>query len=80
MQRTLLIALDSVGIDPLGHQRADSVYARSRFLFPADQTGDMLALTAGPIPRRDCIPKLWRGQSAPGKPQLCREGAALSTG
>lgn len=34
MPRILLIALDSVGIDPLGHDRADSVYANSRFLFP----------------------------------------------
>jgi Metalloenzyme superfamily len=34
MARVLLIALDSVGIDPLGHDRADSVYSQSRFLFP----------------------------------------------
>ncbi|MBI1832944.1 MAG: hypothetical protein HYR84_16005 [Planctomycetes bacterium] len=35
MPRILLIALDSVGIDPRGHDRAESVYADSRFLFPA---------------------------------------------
>lgn len=29
----LLVALDSVGIDPLGHGRAESVYAGSAFLF-----------------------------------------------
>lgn len=34
MPRILLIALDSVGIDPLGHDRPESVYAQSRFLFP----------------------------------------------
>jgi hypothetical protein len=33
--RVILIALDSVGIDPLGHNRPDSVYSESRFLFPA---------------------------------------------
>lgn len=32
--RRLLIALDSVGIDPFGHDRPDSVYSESRFLFP----------------------------------------------
>ncbi|MGQ0634861.1 MAG: hypothetical protein ACT4QC_09640 [Planctomycetaceae bacterium] len=30
----LLVALDSVGLDPLGHDRPESVYAESRFLFP----------------------------------------------
>jgi hypothetical protein len=44
MDRVILIALDSVGIDPLGHNRPDSVYARSRFLFPAGREGDLLAL------------------------------------
>jgi hypothetical protein len=36
--RVILIALDSVGIDPLGHNRPDSVYSESRFLFPAGQS------------------------------------------
>src|SRR5438876_4179874 len=49
MQR-ILIALDSVGIDPLGHNRPDSVYAQSRFLFPPRQGPDSLALPASPIP------------------------------
>jgi hypothetical protein len=31
---SILVALDSVGIDPLGHDRPESVYAKSRFLFP----------------------------------------------
>lgn len=30
----ILIALDSVGIDPLGHERPESVYCPSAFLFP----------------------------------------------
>ena len=34
MPRVILIALDSVGIDPLGHGRPESVYGQSRFLFP----------------------------------------------
>jgi len=34
MASVLLIALDSVGIDSLGHERPESVYAQSRFLFP----------------------------------------------
>jgi hypothetical protein len=50
MRHTLLIALDSVGIDPLGHGRPDSVYAQSKFLFPAGQQGDLLPLTDAPLP------------------------------
>jgi hypothetical protein len=50
MQRAVLIALDSVGIDPLGHQRPESVYAASRFLFPRDQGGDVIPITGGPLP------------------------------
>jgi hypothetical protein len=46
MSRVLLIALDSVGIDPMGHNRPDSIYAQSRFLFPR-QTGP------GPLPLPD---------------------------
>src|SRR5437764_232434 len=40
MPPVLLIALDSVGIDPLGHHRPDSVYAKSRFLFPPQPIRD----------------------------------------
>ncbi len=50
MEHILLIALDSVGIDPLGHNRADSVYAHSRLLFPAGQSGDLITLPDAPIP------------------------------
>jgi hypothetical protein len=50
MSRILLIALDSVGIDPLGHHRPESVYSGSRFLFPAGRQGDLLALTDAPLP------------------------------
>ena len=44
----ILIALDSVGIDPLGHNRPDSVYSDSRFLFPKRAAGDVLVLTDSP--------------------------------
>jgi phosphopentomutase/2,3-bisphosphoglycerate-independent phosphoglycerate mutase family metalloenzyme len=46
----ILIALDSVGADPLGHNRPESVYAHSRFLFPAGRTGDPLPITEAPVP------------------------------
>jgi hypothetical protein len=45
MQRphsVLLIALDSVGIDPLGHDRPDSIFSDSEFLFPRGQSGSKL--------------------------------------
>jgi hypothetical protein len=48
--RVLLIALDSVGIDPLGHDRPESVYARSRFLFPSGKGPGPIPLRNGPIP------------------------------
>jgi hypothetical protein len=48
--RIILIALDSVGIDPHGHDRPESVYAQSRFLFPAGRTGNLLSLPDSPIP------------------------------
>ncbi len=35
MERGVLIALDSVGVDPLGHDRPGSVYRDSQFLFPS---------------------------------------------
>lgn len=50
MPRILLIALDSVGIDPLGHRRPESVYSESRFLFPRDHSGDPLPITKAPFP------------------------------
>jgi hypothetical protein len=47
---TILLALDSVGIDPLGHDRPESVYADSRFLFPRRVQGDVLAIEDAPVP------------------------------
>jgi len=41
-RRVLLIALDSVGVDPLGHDRPDSVFSHSEFLFPRGQSGSIL--------------------------------------
>lgn len=46
----ILIALDSVGIDPLGHNRPESVYSDSRFLFPKDAMGEVLQLKDSPRP------------------------------
>ena len=40
-RRQILIALDSVGIDPLGHDRPESVYGDGRFLFPRGEHGAM---------------------------------------
>lgn len=45
----ILIALDSVGIDPLGHERPESVYSQSAFLFPPGR-GSPRPVTAGPRP------------------------------
>jgi hypothetical protein len=50
MPRVILIALDSVGIDPLGHDRPDSVYAQSRFLFPRRSGKDPCSLADSPVP------------------------------
>ncbi|HEY8505858.1 MAG TPA: hypothetical protein VIL46_14835 [Gemmataceae bacterium] len=50
MARVILIALDSVGIDPLGHGRPESVYAGSRFLFPAGRGGELIPLPDAPVP------------------------------
>ena len=50
MARVILIALDSVGIDPLGHDRPESVYAHSRFLFPRRTGPDPLPLPDAPVP------------------------------
>lgn len=46
----ILIALDSVGIDPLGHDRPESVYSESRFLFPGGSRGDVLPVWGGSLP------------------------------
>jgi hypothetical protein len=43
--RVLLIALDSVGVDPFGHDRRDSVFSDSEFLFPRGQTGSVLRVS-----------------------------------
>lgn len=50
MSRVILIALDSVGIDPLGHDRPESVYANSRFLFPPGSGADPRPLPDAPVP------------------------------
>lgn len=50
MPHVLLIALDSVGIDPLGHDRPESVYARSRFLFPSGRASDPQPILGLPLP------------------------------
>jgi len=42
--RCLLIAVDSVGIDPRGHQHPESIYRESEFLFPQNASGDLLPL------------------------------------
>ena len=49
-RRVILISVDSIGIDPLGHSRPESVYAQSRFLFPAGQSGDLIPLPNAPRP------------------------------
>lgn len=48
-QNGILIALDSVGIDPLGHTRPESVYAESAFLFPPAATGPVASLPNAPV-------------------------------
>jgi hypothetical protein len=50
LRKQILIALDSVGIDPLGHGRPGSVYGQSRFLFPGGAQRQMLALRDAPLP------------------------------
>ncbi len=49
MRHGILIALDSVGIDPRGHDHADSVYRDSAFLFPRGRSGALLELPDAPI-------------------------------
>jgi hypothetical protein len=48
-QHGLLIALDSVGIDPLGHNRPESVYSESEFLFPRNRRGELVVLPDSPM-------------------------------
>jgi Metalloenzyme superfamily len=50
VSRVILIALDSVGIDPFGSGRPDSVYAQSRFLFSHTTGPDPLPLPDAPVP------------------------------
>jgi len=50
LKHRLLIALDSVGIDPLGHDRPQSVYGDSRFLFPRGCAGAPLPIRDAPVP------------------------------
>src|SRR5437879_10600328 len=45
----ILIAVDSVGIDPFGHDRPESVYSDSRFLFPRGKRGEVLELSNAPL-------------------------------
>jgi hypothetical protein len=49
LRSQILIALDSVGIDPLGHDRPESVYGGSRFLFPRGVRGEVLPLHDAPV-------------------------------
>jgi len=46
--RGIFIAVDSVGIDPLGHDRPESVFAGSEFLFPRGRSGETMALPDAP--------------------------------
>src|SRR2546422_6487024 len=48
-ERGILIAVDGVGIDPFGHDRPDSVYSDSRFLFPRGKRGEVLELSNAPL-------------------------------
>src|SRR5262245_45379725 len=50
MPHVILIALDSVGIDPLGPDRPDSAYSQSRFLFPRRKKSDPQSLPEAPAP------------------------------
>jgi hypothetical protein len=48
--RILLVALDSVGIDPLGINRQESVYFNSEFLFPKQWPQPIQPLVNSPVP------------------------------
>jgi hypothetical protein len=45
-RHAILVALDSVGIDPRGHDHADSVYRESSFLFPRGRRGPLIDVDA----------------------------------
>ena len=64
--RGISIAVDSVGIDPLGHDRPESVYAGSEFLFPRGRSGEVI-----PLPDAPCEAVLVETDVASG----CRRGA-----
>jgi hypothetical protein len=49
-RRIILLALDSVGIDPQGHDRPGSVYQHSRFLFPPGEPAGCLTIANSPVP------------------------------
>ncbi|MEX0714423.1 MAG: hypothetical protein WD278_18955 [Pirellulales bacterium] len=49
IRNCLLLAVDSVGIDPKGHDRAESVYGQSSFLFPKGRHGELIELDNVPI-------------------------------
>ena len=48
-RHAILVALDSVGIDPRGHDHPESVYRESRFQFPRGQRSSALALPDAPV-------------------------------
>ncbi len=48
-RHAILVALDSVGVDPRGHEHPDSVYRDSAFLFPRGARGECVALSASPV-------------------------------
>lgn len=47
--QSLVVAFDSVGIDPLGHARPGSIYSESAFLFPRGGAGPLLDLPDAPV-------------------------------
>lgn len=49
-RKALLIAIDSIGIDPLGVERPESVYFESKFLFPKIADSVVQPLSNSPIP------------------------------
>jgi hypothetical protein len=64
MSRVILIALDSVGIDPLGHDRPESVFSQSRLLFPQGRAGDLIVFPGsrpGALVETDVIGNHTRG-------------------
>ena len=70
----LLIAVDSVGIDPLGVDRPESVYATSRFLFPRGYRGGMARVPGGVLVETDVTGGLSR-RGSEGATAERRDGA-----